>query len=45
MAGIQVVGCSGDVHVSLASSTPCWNAAIEEVLLKLTGHLGAIRYP
>jgi hypothetical protein len=30
---------SGDVHVNLDSSTPCWNDAIEGALLKLTGPL------
>jgi hypothetical protein len=30
MAGIQVVGCSGDVHVSLDSSIPCWNECARE---------------
>jgi hypothetical protein len=33
MAGIQVrKDASGDIHVSLDSSTPCWNDAIEGVL-------------
>ena len=27
---------SGDIHVSLDSSTPCWNDAIEGRLLKVT---------
>jgi hypothetical protein len=27
---------SGNVHVNLDSSTPCWNDAIERTLLKLT---------
>ena len=37
MAGIQVrKDASGDIHVNLDSSTPCWNDAIEGVLLKLT---------
>ena len=27
---------SGDIHVSLDSSTPCWNDAIEGPLLKVT---------
>jgi hypothetical protein len=37
IAGIQVCrDASGDIHVSLDSSTPCWNDAIEGALLKLT---------
>ena len=28
---------SGNTHVSLDSSTPCWNDAIEGVLHELTG--------
>ena len=28
-------GCSGDIHVSLDSSTPCWNDAIEGFCFKL----------
>ena len=37
IAGIQVrKDASGNVHVNLDSSTPCWNDAIEGVLLKLT---------
>ena len=33
IAGIQVrTDASGDIHVSLDSSTPCWNDAIEDVL-------------
>ena len=32
MAGIQVRrDASGDIHVSLDSSTPCWNDTIEEL--------------
>jgi len=30
IAGIQVRrGASGDIHVNLGSSTPCWNDEIE----------------
>jgi hypothetical protein len=37
MAGIQVrLEASGDIHVNLDSGPPCWNDAIEGVLLKLT---------
>jgi hypothetical protein len=37
IAGIQVrKHASGDIHVSLDSSTPCWNDAIEGVLHELT---------
>jgi hypothetical protein len=37
MAGIQFrKDASGDIHVNLDSSPPCWNDATEEVLLKLT---------
>jgi hypothetical protein len=37
IAGIQVrKDASGDIHVSLDSSTPCWNDAIEGVLHELT---------
>ena len=37
MAGTQVrKDASGDIHVNLDSSTPCWNDAMEEVLLELT---------
>ena len=32
--GVQ--DASGDIHVNLDSSTPCWNDAIEGVLRKLT---------
>jgi len=36
IAGIQVrKDASGDIHVSLDSSTPCWNDAIEGTLLEL----------
>ena len=35
IAGIQVAGCYGDIHVNLNSSTKCWNDAIK-VLLKVT---------
>jgi hypothetical protein len=32
MAGIQTrKDASGDIHVSLDSSTPCWNDTIEEL--------------
>jgi hypothetical protein len=34
IAGIQVrVDASGDIHVSLDSSTPCWNDAVEAYCL------------
>jgi hypothetical protein len=37
MAGIQVrKDASENIHVSLDSSTPCWNHAIEGVLHELT---------
>ena len=37
IAGIQVrKDASGNIHVNLDSSTPCWNDAIEVVLQKLT---------
>jgi hypothetical protein len=37
IAGIQVrKDASGDIHVSLDSSTPCWNDAIEATLLEVT---------
>jgi hypothetical protein len=37
IAGIQVrKDASGNIHVNLDSSTPCWNDAIEGVLHKLT---------
>ena len=37
IAGIQVrKDASGNIHVNLDSSTPCWNDAIEGVLRKLT---------
>ena len=37
MAGIQFrKDASGDIHVNLDSSSPCWNDATEGVLLKLT---------
>ena len=37
IAGIQVrKDASGDIHVNLDSSTPCWNDAIEGFCLKLT---------
>jgi hypothetical protein len=37
IAGIQArKEASGNVHVNLDSSTPCWNDAIEGALLKLT---------
>jgi hypothetical protein len=37
MAGIQFrKDASGDIHVNLDSSPPCWNDATEGVLLKLT---------
>ena len=36
-AGIQVrKDASGNVHVNLGSSTPCWNDVIEGVLLEPT---------
>ncbi len=36
IAGIQVrKDASGDIHVNLDSSTPCWNDAIEGTLLEL----------
>jgi len=35
IAGIQVrKDASGDIHVNLDSSTPCWNDAIEGTLLE-----------
>ena len=37
IAGTQVrTDASGDIHVNLDSSTPCWNDAIEGPLLKVT---------
>jgi hypothetical protein len=37
IAGIQARrDASGNVHVNLDSSTPCWNDATERTLLKLT---------
>jgi hypothetical protein len=37
IAGIQVRrDAPGNIHVNLDSSTPCWNDAIEEALLKVT---------
>jgi hypothetical protein len=30
MAGIRAQDASGDIHVGLDSSTPCWNDGIEE---------------
>jgi hypothetical protein len=37
MAGTEArKDASGDIHVNLDSSTPCWNDAIERVLLELT---------
>ena len=30
----RLAGCSGDIHVNLDSSTPCWNDAIEGFCLK-----------
>ena len=37
IAGIQVrKDASGNIHVNLDSSTPCWNDATEGVLHKLT---------
>jgi hypothetical protein len=35
MPASRLAGYSGDIHVNLDSSTPCWNDAIE-ALLKLT---------
>ena len=36
IAGIQVCkDASGNIHVNLDSSTPCWNDAIEACCLKL----------
>jgi hypothetical protein len=38
IAGIQIrKDASGDIHVNLDSSIPCWNDAIEGRLLELTG--------
>ena len=38
IAGIQVrKDASGDIHVNLDFSTPCWNDVIEGVVLELTG--------
>jgi hypothetical protein len=35
IAGIQVrKDASGNIHVSLDSSTQCWNDAVEEICLK-----------
>jgi hypothetical protein len=35
--GIQIrKDASGNVHVNLDSSTPCWNDATEEALLEVT---------
>ena len=37
IAGIQVrKDASGNIHVNLDSSTPCWNDVIAAVLLELT---------
>jgi hypothetical protein len=37
IAGIQVrKDASGNIHVSLDSSTPCWNDVIEATLLEVT---------
>ena len=37
MAGIQVrKDASGNIHVSLDSSTPCWNDVIEATPLEVT---------
>src|ERR1700745_2327099 len=37
IAGIQArTDASGNIHVSLDSSAPCWNDATETTLLKLT---------
>ena len=37
MAGIQVrKDASGNIHVNLDSSTPCWNDGIERPLLEMT---------
>ena len=37
IAGIQICkDASGNIHVNLDSSTPCWNDAIEAFYLKLT---------
>jgi len=37
MAGIQVrKDASGNIHVNLDSSTPCWNDGIERRLLEVT---------
>jgi hypothetical protein len=37
IAGIQVrTDASGDIHVNLDSSSPCWNDAIEAPLLELS---------
>jgi hypothetical protein len=37
MAGIQVrKDASGNIHVDLDSSTPCWNDGIERPLLEVT---------
>jgi hypothetical protein len=39
IAGIQIrKDASGDVHVGLDSSTPCWNDATEGVLPKTNGN-------
>jgi hypothetical protein len=35
-ASTRLPGSSGDIHVNLDSSTPCWNDAIEEFCLKVT---------
>jgi hypothetical protein len=36
IAGMRFAGCLGDIHVNLDSSTPCWNDAMEGLLLKVT---------
>jgi hypothetical protein len=37
IAGVHVrKDDSGNIHVNLDSSTPCWNDAIERVLLEVT---------
>jgi len=34
---------SGDIHVGLDSSTPCWNDAIRGVVLKMTEAFSTLR--
>jgi hypothetical protein len=46
IAGIQVrEDAFGNIHVSLDSSTPCWNDTIKEALLKVTEVFSNERLP